>query len=84
MRSPTQDPEWLALGDLSMTLVSGGRLGADEVVELLGAGGTGESYRGRDPRLGRDVAVKVLPEEVADDAQRLGLSESEERLRSRR
>src|SRR5215471_2972550 len=45
-----------------MTLVPGSRLGAYEVISALGAGGMGEVYRARDPRLGREVAVKVLPE----------------------
>jgi serine/threonine protein kinase/tetratricopeptide (TPR) repeat protein len=52
-------------------LKAGARVGAYEVVELLGAGGMGEVYRGRDRRLDRDVAIKVLPAEVADDAERL-------------
>ena len=44
-----------------MSLAPGVRLGAYEVIAPLGAGGMGELYRARDPRLGRDVAVKVLP-----------------------
>ena len=44
-----------------MTLHPGDHLGPYEVVAALGAGGMGEVYRGRDPRLGRDVAIKVLP-----------------------
>src|SRR4030095_11558432 len=54
-----------------MTLAAGSRLGAYEIVAFIGAGGMGEVYRARDPRLGRDVAVKVLPPGVASDPERL-------------
>ncbi len=49
----------------------GTTIGPYEVVASLGAGGMGEVYRARDPRLGRDVAIKVLPEAVASDPDRL-------------
>src|SRR5215510_14464431 len=45
-----------------MSLPAGTRLGPYEIHSLIGAGGMGEVYRARDPRLGRDVAIKVLPE----------------------
>jgi hypothetical protein len=48
-----------------LTLALGARLGAYEIVDLLGAGGMREVYRARDTRLGREVAIKVLPEGVA-------------------
>jgi len=54
-----------------MALASGDRLGRFEILERLGAGGMGEVWRARDTELGRDVAVKVLPEEVAANPTRL-------------
>ena len=54
-----------------MQLAAGTRLGPYEVVSALGAGGMGEVYRARDTKLGRDVAIKVLPETVASDPERL-------------
>jgi Tol biopolymer transport system component len=54
-----------------MPLPSGTRLGAYEVLELIGIGGMGEVYRARDARLQRDVAVKMLPSLVAGDPDRL-------------
>ncbi len=62
-----------------MSLARGTLLGAYEVVALLGTGGMGEVYRARDPRLGREVAIKVLPAGVADDPDRLQRFEQEAR-----
>jgi tetratricopeptide (TPR) repeat protein len=60
-----------------MGLSAGTRLGPYEIVAPIGAGGMGEVYRARDTRLGRDVAVKVLPSDVAHDADRLARFERE-------
>src|SRR5688500_16158355 len=54
-----------------MALSPGTRLGVYEIAALIGAGGMGEVYRARDPRLNRDVALKVLPEALALDPDRL-------------
>ncbi|HET8775839.1 MAG TPA: WD40 repeat domain-containing serine/threonine protein kinase [Thermoanaerobaculia bacterium] len=62
-----------------MTLTAGTKLGAYEIVAPLGAGGMGEVYRARDPRLGRDVAVKVLPSAFAESEERLRRFEQEAR-----
>jgi predicted Ser/Thr protein kinase len=62
-----------------MTLDRGGKFGPYEITGALGAGGMGEVYRARDPRLGRDVAIKVLPVDVSTDAERLQRFEQEAR-----
>ena len=63
-----------------MSLSAGTRLGTYEIVGALGAGGMGEVYRARDTRLGREVAVKLLPEAFAVDAERRARFEREARL----
>jgi TolB-like protein/Tfp pilus assembly protein PilF len=62
-----------------MPLPPGTRLGTYEIVGPLGAGGMGEVYRARDTRLGRDVAIKLLPVDVAADPDRLARLEREAR-----
>jgi serine/threonine protein kinase len=62
-----------------MTLSTGTRLGPYEILAPLGAGGMGEVYRARDTRLGRDVAIKVLPEGVARSPEALARFEGEAR-----
>ena len=52
-----------------MALTAGTRLGAYEIVSLLGKGGMGEVYRARDTRLDRTVAIKILPDTLAADPQ---------------
>jgi serine/threonine-protein kinase len=54
-----------------MPLSTGDKLGPYEVVALLGKGGMGEVYRARDPKLNRDVAIKVLPAALANDVDYL-------------
>ena len=60
-----------------MTLNAGTRLGAYEIISVIGVGGMGEVYRARDSRLNRDVAIKVLPASVAGDEARLSRFEQE-------
>ncbi|MBA2338954.1 MAG: protein kinase [Pyrinomonadaceae bacterium] len=62
-----------------MTLETGTRIGRYEIKSLLGAGGMGEVYRARDPKINRDVAIKVLPPDFSDDAVRLARFEQEAR-----
>ncbi|HXR96816.1 MAG TPA: protein kinase [Terriglobales bacterium] len=62
-----------------MTLVTGTKLGPYEILGAVGAGGMGEVYRARDTRLARDVAVKLLPQAMAKDADALRRMEQEAR-----
>jgi len=60
-----------------MALASGTRIGPYEIAAQIGVGGMGEVYRARDTKLGRDVAIKVLPDAVASDAERIARFERE-------
>lgn len=66
-----------------MSMSTGSRLGRYEIVALLGAGGMGEVYHARDSRLERDVAIKVLPPELAADRERIERFEREARAAGR-
>src|SRR5258706_14416479 len=63
-----------------MPLSKGTRLGTYEIIAPLGAGGMGEVYRARDLRLRRDIALKVLPGELATDRDRVARLEREARM----
>jgi hypothetical protein len=63
-----------------LSIGPGAKVGPYEIVAPLGAGGMGEVWRGRDARLGRDVAIKVLPEALASDSERRARFERECRL----
>ena len=63
-----------------MALAPGTRLGSYEVTALIGQGGMGEVYRARDTKLGRDVALKVLPDLFADNPERLARFQREARV----
>jgi serine/threonine protein kinase len=63
-----------------MALGPGDRIGAYELLTVIGAGGMGQVYRGRDTKLGREVAIKVLLDAVAVDADRIARFEREARL----
>ena len=63
-----------------MAIQSGDRLGPYEILSAIGAGGMGEVYRARDPKLGRDVAIKVLPEMFAGDPARMARFQREAKV----
>src|SRR3990172_5980237 len=62
-----------------MSINTGTKLGPYEIVSPLGAGGMGEVYRARDTRIGREVAIKILPSSYSEDADRLRRFELEAR-----
>src|SRR5215467_6066791 len=63
-----------------MAFAPGTRLGSYEILAPIGAGGMGEVYRARDTKLDRDVAIKVLPEAVAQNPERLARFEREAKV----
>jgi eukaryotic-like serine/threonine-protein kinase len=77
--SPDVRSSFLQSATLRVTLTSGTKFGDYEVKSLLGSGGMGEVYRARDLRLGRDVAIKVLPSFLSADTDRLRRFEQEAR-----
>ncbi len=60
-----------------MALTAGDKLAEYEILTLIGAGGMGEVYRARDTKLGREVAIKILPEAFSRDKERLARFERE-------
>ena len=68
------------VSETGATVLTGRRLGAYEVHERIGVGGMGEVYRARDTRLGRDVAIKILPRHFTSDPDRLARFEREARV----
>jgi serine/threonine protein kinase len=68
------------LSDPGTTVRTGQRIGAYQLQALLGAGGMGEVYRARDTKLGRDVAIKILPRVFTKDPERLARFEREARM----
>jgi Tol biopolymer transport system component/tRNA A-37 threonylcarbamoyl transferase component Bud32 len=63
-----------------MTILNGTRLGSYEVLSAIGAGGMGEVYQAHDSKLGRDVAIKVLPEQFARDPERFARFQREAKM----
>jgi eukaryotic-like serine/threonine-protein kinase len=63
-----------------MTIAAGTKLGTYEILAPIGAGGMGEVYRARDSKLERDVALKVLPEAFARDAERMARFQREAKV----
>jgi eukaryotic-like serine/threonine-protein kinase len=73
-------PPGIQFDEVAPNDLAGRQLGSYHVLSLLGRGGMGEVYRAHDARLGRDVAIKVLPPQFTADAERLARFESEARM----
>ena len=63
-----------------MPVSAGTKLGSYEIISAIGAGGMGEVYQARDTKLGRDVAIKALPEVFAHDPERLACFQREAKM----
>src|ERR1700746_2376655 len=63
-----------------MSIAAGTKLGSYEILAAIGAGGMGEVYQAHDTKLGRDVAIKVLPETFAHDPERLSRFQREAKM----
>jgi serine/threonine protein kinase len=74
------DPLWDKISQQSMPLSAGTRLGPYEILASIGAGGMGEVYRARDTKLDRDVAIKILTDSFAHDAERVARFEREAKV----
>src|SRR2546430_16539691 len=72
----------LAMADTTAAVAAGASLGKFEIVSMIGRGGMGEVYRARDGRLGRDVALKLLPPDLSIDENRMHRFEQEARAAS--
>src|SRR6202049_720846 len=68
------------VSDPGRSMLTGHRIGGYQIQALLGAGGMGEVYRARDPKLGRDVAIKILPRIFTSDPDRLARFDREARM----
>ena len=80
LEAPAAEISARLLSQPGASTLSGRRLGVFELQELLGVGGMGEVYRARDTRLGRDVAIKILPRAFGADPDRLARFEREARV----
>ena len=80
LESPALEVAARAMAKDSRQSLNGQQLGCYKIVSLLGAGGMGEVYQARDTKLGRDVAIKVLPAGFVHDAERLARFQREARM----
>ena len=80
LEAPAMDAAAPTVSDAGASLLTGRRIGAYQVHERVGVGGMGEVYRARDTKLGRDVAIKILPRLFTSDSDRLARFEREARV----